>query len=1210
MLFIVPVLYFFVPQALASCPPLQSETVRVVCWLGERAVDCMKDPVPPGTLARFFCMPGHQLSLPNMPPARFQSRCGSDSAWSMQPFSCQPVTCPPLQLRTVVADCTLAGQPVPCKEQPVSPGTVATFKCKPGHKIKFGYSRDPNFQSQCGTDGLWSEGPFRCEPESSASAATPAPVTCPPLESKTVLAECRFQGRPFDCTARSVPAGTTARFRCKPLHQFLFGYLPASSFESQCGADGQWTVQPFRCEPICGQPTGKGISFIRDGNVTASAADFPWHVVIYDLTKDLQQICGGTLISPKYFVSAAHCFHDGKKMSPEAIYRAGFGKIKRNVSEQEPNEQYRELEKIYIKDYGGSKELYSNDISLVELRDEVDITSTTMPVCVDWGLELPNLRHGELGAVVGFGDTAERAHDSLRFALLPFIKSAECKRHVTDSLAVYNKLPDKFCIGFVNRTTVAKGDSGGGIAFPNEERAWYLRGVVSLGSSQETTYSFFTNLTTFVPWMSGLIQLGEVSGRRCGVDVNQASIVSGAAAGQFDFPWEVDVYYKQTSNHDFERLTTGALIGPNLIITRAKSVTSTGQPIDLSEYPSTWLRVTPRREAHFKSLEKAINVSEVVRGFFPSDVLAASGLFYNILLLELKQPVHLMPVCLDWTGGALLKKERLGTALSDYETDNSTLWTRLPILNTTSCKQLSSAQPGSHHVCTVQEGPKQLRAHNSLYVFAGSTWFLRGVGSDSVSTPDGTVTAYTDMSDRGVRQWLSKTSDMIGKPTCGNVNLCEPLSAGLSLRGHMPWTVAVVVGSGSGSRTESGMLIQPNAVLTDSAAVVNLSGWNGDGIVPTVSTDSIAVFWTAADGSVKRSQVVRVLVREGAEVGKDGRPLLDVALLELRPDQAVLATPICLDLNGNVLQPLATGQLGLVEAWSSWGPTNHSLVSVPFMGPAECSTQLRQSSNRSRESNEFCTSATPGVLDPTAVLGGGFLVSSGSQWYLQGLYTGFARLRHRTVGLASDFRDDALKGWMREELRKIKPVNLKSPDDSGPKNCVGGRPTATECGLFNSKDELQDENDFLYKASRNRMEWNVQVHVYRNNPVWEVRGGVLIRTSMVVTSALNMFSRKSNESSGPGEAIRTSNVLVKYITADGRGPFSVEVEVWDDAYSSQRTLVPTLFRTLGACRIAPPVDFLNAEFCTEPTSVSRLRQSSSSGLKAYRYQLESSNRPT
>ena len=69
--------------------------------------------------------------------------------------------------------------------------------------------------------------------------------------------------------------------------------------------------------------------------------------------------------------------------------------------------------------------------------------------------------------------------------------------------------------------------------------------------------------------------------------------------------------------------------------------------------------------------------------------------------------------------------------------------------------------------------------------------------------------------------------------------------------------------------------------------------------------------------SVFNSQVVRVSVRETTEALADGKPHLDVALLELDPGQPVMATPVCLDHSGNVLQQLATGQLGLVRGRNS-----------------------------------------------------------------------------------------------------------------------------------------------------------------------------------------------------------------------------------------------------------------------------------------------------
>ena len=58
-----------------------------------------------------------------------------------------------------------------------------------------------------------------------------------------------------------------------------------------------------------------------------------------------------------------------------------------------------QIDKIHLKDYGAKKLQYANDIALVELMNEVDVTSWALPVCVDWALELPDLRDGDLGTV-------------------------------------------------------------------------------------------------------------------------------------------------------------------------------------------------------------------------------------------------------------------------------------------------------------------------------------------------------------------------------------------------------------------------------------------------------------------------------------------------------------------------------------------------------------------------------------------------------------------------------------------------------------------------------------------------------------------------------------------------------------------------------------------------------------------------------------------
>ncbi|KAJ1522497.1 hypothetical protein ONE63_001687 [Megalurothrips usitatus] len=323
---------------------------------------------------------------------------------------------------------------------------------------------------------------------------------------------------------------------------------------------------PISLASVCGRPTGKPTALIRGGEKVTSAADFPWHVAIYDVTINMEQVCGGSLISTKFFISAAHCFHDQEKPLPPTRYIAAFARTKRRAEVNEPNSQYREIKMIHFQRYEGKKLNYANDIALVELSAAVDVTAWTLPVCVDWAGDQPQLDSGKLGMVVGYGSQPERPSDDLRFAMLPYVDKEICRKAVPDALAIFNDQPDKFCVGAVDGKTVSKGDSGGGMAFASD-RQWFLRGVLSVGSLRDTTYSFFTNVTTFIPWIAGIIRQGETSGRRCGVDVDEMHVVDGKLAENNGFPWEVDIYAKRATRGIFKRMWTGVLINPNLIIT-------------------------------------------------------------------------------------------------------------------------------------------------------------------------------------------------------------------------------------------------------------------------------------------------------------------------------------------------------------------------------------------------------------------------------------------------------------------------------------------------------------------------------------------------------------------------------------------------------------------------------------------------------------------
>lgn len=378
-------------------------------------------------------------------------------------------------------------------------------------------------------------------------------ANCPALSFKTVDAECRWvMGRPVACNASCAP-GTRAFFSCKPLYRLPLSVRAASSAasasassdtkiridvddngmeSSMCRENGNWAPLPFTCVPECGRLVGNGETLIVDGKPVNSPIEYPWHVAVYDkkFKGGIAQICGGTLVTTKFFVSAAHCFTSKSAdvtMRLAEEFAAAAGKLNREWASPEDSAQRRDVLHIHINGYGGSRLNFVRDLALVELTRPVTLTAFTLPACVDWGHQ-EHLRSGDVGAVIGWGGFLNAPVNSkLHAAELPFVPKDKCLEAIPSRLVPYVMSNDRFCAGIINGTTVAHGDSGGGLVFPNRQRRWFLQGVVSVGMPELRTYAAFTNVTSFSRWMADKIQDEEIR----------------AAAAEHHVPLEIPLEY-------------------------------------------------------------------------------------------------------------------------------------------------------------------------------------------------------------------------------------------------------------------------------------------------------------------------------------------------------------------------------------------------------------------------------------------------------------------------------------------------------------------------------------------------------------------------------------------------------------------------------------------------------------------------------------------
>ncbi|KAH1165599.1 hypothetical protein KIL84_023158 [Mauremys mutica] len=221
----------------------------------------------------------------------------------------------------------------------------------------------------------------------------------------------------------------------------------------------------------------------------------PWQVFIRNSRG--YGFCGGSLISSRWVVTAAHCLEIVK---PHHVTVGDFDKHQREVKEQKIEVQQSWIHPHYDSDN------YNGDIALLYLSSDVVFNEYALPIC----LPNPNLAtlltaEGTRGMVSGWGSTHDRGPGT-RFLMkvkLPIVSMETC-RQATAKLITDNM----FCAGYAAKAHDAcKGDSGGPFAVSYHD-TWYLLGVVSWGEgcAEERKYGAYTRVANYVPWIKEVVE--------------------------------------------------------------------------------------------------------------------------------------------------------------------------------------------------------------------------------------------------------------------------------------------------------------------------------------------------------------------------------------------------------------------------------------------------------------------------------------------------------------------------------------------------------------------------------------------------------------------------------------------------------------------------------------------------------------------------------
>ncbi|POI20008.1 hypothetical protein CIB84_016246, partial [Bambusicola thoracicus] len=197
--------------------------------------------------------------------------------------------------------------------------------------------------------------------------------------------------------------------------------------------DGQKDCEDNSDEDNCNCGTR---SYIRKsrivGGQNSDVGEWPWQVSLH--VKSQGHVCGASLISETWLVSAAHCFlhMQGIRYSDANLWTAYLG-LTNQSKRNDANVQAKQIKRI-ISHPSFNDYTYDYDIAVMELQSPVTFSSVVQPIC------LPDATHnfpvGKDLWVTGWGATVEGGSGStiLQKAEIRVINQTVCNQLLTDQL--------------------------------------------------------------------------------------------------------------------------------------------------------------------------------------------------------------------------------------------------------------------------------------------------------------------------------------------------------------------------------------------------------------------------------------------------------------------------------------------------------------------------------------------------------------------------------------------------------------------------------------------------------------------------------------------------------------------------------------------------------------------------------------------------------